>query len=67
MFPRFGGVDDGRFSQKMGYRLFLSLLACSRNRGVPTSIIRPSQCVTDSANSYIATHASIWMENSTYP
>ena len=53
MFPRFGGVDDGRFSQKMGYRLFLSLPACSRSRGVPTSIIRPSQYVIDSANSYI--------------
>ena len=53
MFPRFGGVDNGRFSKKKGYRLFLSLPACSRNRGVPTSIIRPSPFVTASANSYI--------------
>ena len=53
MFTLFGGVDNGRFSQKKGYRLFLSLPACSRNRGAPRSIIRPSQYVTASANSYI--------------
>ena len=53
MFPRFGGVDDGTFSQKLGYRLFLNLPVCSRHRGVPISFIRPSQFVTASANSYI--------------
>ena len=53
MFIRFGGVYNGRFNQKKGYRLFLSQPACYRSEHFPKSIIRPSQLVSASANAYI--------------
>ena len=55
MFARFGGVADGGFSRRLGYRLHLKHSACYRRSIITNinSIIRPSQLVVAAANAFI--------------
>ena len=56
MFPRFGGVDGGKFSKTMGYRLFLSSSSCYRSKLSQLSLIRPSRLVESTATKYMNTY-----------
>ena len=53
LFIRFGGVDMGSFSSKMGYRLFLRNTQCGRGRFFDIQNLKPSQLVLSSAENYM--------------